>query len=131
MSTFDQLTKGVADGGLSRRDTLMLAFTGAAAAAMSAVGFGTAAAAPAAPTAICRKGCRGVAEYKPCAGCSNSHCLCFPTTSQPTRLVCTCYAPCSSQRPCFSNSNCQIGYFCSPSGCPQGSVCMQKCTSTC
>ena len=46
MSTFDQLTKGLANSGMSRRDGLKLAFGGAAAAALSTLGFGSAAAAP-------------------------------------------------------------------------------------
>jgi len=128
MSSFDQLTKGILDGGLSRRDSLKLAFGGVAAAAMSAVGF--TGAASASSGTICGLGCVGVSGIVACNNCKNGNCYCFQVKSGAFKCGCNSY--CSSIPPCSNNAQCGIGKICIfNTGCGSGGVCVSKCTKTC
>lgn len=128
MTSFDQLTKGIANQGLSRRDGLKLAVGGAAAAAMSAIGFG-------ATVASAANLCAGIpgncsVGFSNCPQHANTNCFCFQhRTSRST--FCGCNQFCSTSAPCSFNTDCSFGHACSGfNGCDCSGatgVCIRKC----
>jgi len=135
MSTFDQLTKGLASGGLSRRDGLKLAFGGAAAAALSTLGFGSAAAAPS--TNLCLgQGGNCTNGFFNCPAHKNTNCYCFTNAKGVGFCGCNQYcsqsAPCTKNRQCGLTAMCAIDNGCTGCGASSG-VCIAKCSkrSTC
>lgn len=130
MGKFDSLTRSLAGGGLSRRESLKLAMASAGAAVLSAVGVAGAAADNSPSTEVLCGSCRGVAEYSNCSGCGNGNCYCFSLNTS-SRLKCGCNIYCSNSVACSTNTDCGRGQFCSANSC--GSVCLPKCKagSTC
>jgi hypothetical protein len=136
MLSFDELTKGLANSGVSRRNAVKLGFGGVAAAALAALGVGSAAAAPQtypncyAVAGTCSSG------FSNCTR-TNTNCYCFEHINKTT-TGCGCNVYCSQAPACLHNYNCSTGYFCSDNngcvGCAPGTgVCIQKCNkySTC
>lgn len=132
MNTFDQLSKGLANGGLSRRDGLKLAFGGAAFAALSALGLGSAAAA--APNSSFESLCNNVpgtcGNFHNCG--TNSNCFCFEHINRGGETYCGCDVLCYSATSCTANNQCPAQTLCADSngctGCAPGvGICIHKC----
>lgn len=129
MKSFDELTKGIANGGISRRDGLKLAFGGAAFAALSTLGLAGAEAAPN-RTNICAGIAGNCSSGFSLCG-TNSNCYCFEHIGKTTTF-CGCNQYCSTSASCTSNSNCSTGSLCVDNngcnGCVTTSgICIAKC----
>ncbi|HEX5414272.1 MAG TPA: hypothetical protein VFZ25_01315 [Chloroflexota bacterium] len=134
MGKFDMLTRGLASGGLSRRESLKLAVASAGAAMLSAVGVAGAAADNSPDPEVLCGTCRGTSSacgsLSGCSGCANGSCLCFGVVGRP-RNKCGCTDFCSNLATCSSNTDCSRGHYCSTNCCDQsagfGFTCVQKC----
>jgi hypothetical protein len=129
MTSFEELTKGIANGGMSRRDGLKLAFGGAAFAALSTLGLASAEAAPAKKN-IC-KGIPGNCSVGFTQCSANTNCYCFENVGKTTTF-CGCNSFCSSITACSSNSQCSRGSACvdqTGCSCVSGTgFCIPKCS---
>jgi len=129
MTSFEELTSGIANGGMSRRDGLKLALGGAAFAALSTLGLASAEAAPLRRRNPCR-GKRGdLCNGTTISHCtSNANCYCFENIGHTT-TGCGCNTYCSTLASCVNNAGCASGTFCidqNGCGCTTG-VCLPKC----
>ncbi len=136
---FENLTRALAHGSLSRREVIRT-MAGTIAGISMASWFSGTALAQSEHTHTCK-------HYGTCSNsfsnCElkryhNTNCFCLQQIGT-TRGVCCCNGVCdcdaSSTQPCIctSQSNCPSGYFCITNtgcGCSTG-LCLQKCNSTC
>jgi hypothetical protein len=134
---FENITKTLADGKLSRRQmmTKMAGFTTATALAALIPAGEAFAATPDKRSHSCKyPGCCSCDQFMNCdlKKYGNTNCYCFQKLG-PYPGVCGCNTYCSSLIECIDQASCPTGYTCITStgcGCTQG-FCIQKCNKTC
>lgn len=142
-SWFDDMTKTLADGKLSRRQAVRR-IAGTVAGAMVATYLPQSVFATRALKCNCPGNCQGVSPND-CGGCNgpgfcnchmqrfrNSNCYCF-TRLDNGKGECGCNTYCASVTSCAKQSDCSKGYTCITStGCScNGGICIQNCNKTC